>query len=494
MDKSNTSSELRQLIRGRILPYRDTLLEQRHALPDDKLLPKPDCLQMADRISYQVEVTTLSPIVSHQASINPAVQFVDVQPAVELSTEASDDIVLDETAQTHIEAQYPTVWGDLTFTQLHERTCRYAAYLLRQDPRYGVNDVDDGMQVAYLKLWQRLHEEPALLVGRNIGWIGKFLFYSAVHTRQKAHRSTKRQVESRNGETDMQGFMDSLAARSRSKGRHSHESRQVDKRIDLHRAIAATANHILEQPVGIHQDRALWALYGITMLHIQVTAASRVFRVHHRAMKQAYEDVHSLLQQRLEGYAPCYETRPVRDKGQRKQPYQDIHAIRKQNTDIEPEYFEKVKHHLEQQCPDTLIRDLIALKGIRDKVAAKMQARTYNVSYSSMQRAYERVHLLLASQRDETVQARRSQKIRAKPFVFRPEYEPLIQSLADELLVQPYSQGKLIALYSYLCNISNRTSARNFQMSESTLRNYRHQIQERFTNLTVTMLPAIQLQ
>jgi hypothetical protein len=384
-------------------------------------------------------------------------------------------------ALTQPEAEYETVWGSITFTQLYEQTHRYAAHLLREDPRYRDNDVDDGLQVGYLKLWQRLQVEPGLLVGRRIGWISKFLFYSAVHTRQKEQRISKRQVETPEGESEPNGFVGSITSSSKVARPHSHESRQADKRIDLAAAIVATANHIMEQLTGIHQDRALWTLYCITSLHIQVTAASQLFRVHHRAMKQAYETVRSLLQQHLEGYTPHYEIRPIRAPAQQPQPYQDICAIRQQNVDIAPEYFEKAQQYLEQQCPDTLDRDLVALQGIREQVTAKAQAHSHALSYSSMQRAYERIHLLLASLRDETITPRRPQKIRAKPFVFCPEYEPLIQSVATEMLSEPNSQGKLIALYSYLCNIPNRESARNFQMSEATLRNYRQRIQERFT-------------
>ena len=66
----------------------------------------------------------------------------------------------------------------------------------------------------------------------------------------------------------------------------------------------------------------------------------------------------------------------------------------------------------------------------------------------------------------------------------------MIRLLANELLSQPNSQGKVIALYSYLCNIPNRTSARNFQMSESTLRNYRQHIQQHLTRLINTTSAA----
>jgi hypothetical protein len=453
MQKHITSSNIRQLWRSTVAPITSTLPGLHHFSPD----------YTAQAVNISDETTNCVPAYESVVSIQP-------------------------------EPQYQTVWGSLTFTQLHEQTCRYAAYLLREDPRYGVNDVDDGLQVAYLKLWERLQQEPTLLVGRSIGWIGKFLFYSAVHTRQNEQRRAKRQVETCKGETDMQDFADNLVVRSGTMRWHSHESRQADKRIDLHAAIVSTANYILEYYTGVEQYRALWALYGMTALDIQVTAASQLFGVHHRAMKKAYKDVRTLLKQHLDGYKPLCTTRPIRAKAQTALPYQDIYAIRQSNAYIEPEYFDKVEKVLNQQCPDTLERDLIALQGINEQVCAKAQARIHAMSYSSMQRAYERIHLLLASQKDETITPRRPQKIRAKPFVYRPEYEPLIQLLAQELLVQPYSDGKLIALYSYLCNISNRTSARNFQMSESTLRNYRHQIQARFIDLIDMLLPAIQLQ
>jgi hypothetical protein len=385
--------------------------------------------------------------------------------------ELTDFRLINEPIST--ETRYSTVWGCLTFAELHQQTYRYAIHLLREHPRYSIDTVDDGLQASYLNLWQRLQNEPTLLAGRNIAWIGKFIYYGAVQ---------QRQVEISDGSYRY----DTPMPRSGAARPHSHETRQADKRIDLQAAIVATANHILAQPTGIHQDRAIWALYGITMLQIQVTEMSHLFRVHHRAMKKAYEDVHLLLKQHLDGYVPRHETCPIRKPAQESLPYQDICAIRKQNGNIEPSCYEKVQQELEQLNPDTLDRDLIALQGIREHVTAKEQARIHGKSYSSMQRAYERIHLLLAAQSDETVIPRRPQKIHAKPFEFRPEYAPMLQLLANELLRQPNSDGKIIALYSYLCNIPNRTSARNFQMSESTLRHYRQNIQERLNALIDT--------
>ena len=476
MLQSNTNSEIRQFYHSKIIPFEDCSSEQNHTL-----------MQHPVRSLIYIPINEL--VVGSRISVNAAKKYLLLSylciylldtKTVPTASETPPGLAPEPAPPPpQAEAQYPTVWGSLTFTQLYQRTCRYAAHILRQDSRFGTNDVDDGLQVAYLKLWQRLQAEPEFLAERGIGWIGKFLFYGAVHTRQKEQRITKHRAEAA---TDHAGFVESLST-SKTARPHSSESRQTDNRIDLHAAIVAVANHILAHLEGIKQQRALWALYTITTLHLQVTAASKLFRVHHRAMKEAYEQVLSLLQQYLSGYQPRHETRPLRARAQQPQPYQDIVAIRQQNASIEPEYFEKVKQQLEQECPDTLDRDLIALQGIQTETTAKTQARQHNLSYSSMQRAYERVHLLLASQKDETVVPRRAQKIRAKPFDFCPEYVPLIQSVANEMLDEPNSEGKLIALYSYLCNIPNRTSARNFQMSESTVRNYRNRIQERFTTL-----------
>src|SRR5690606_20712555 len=105
---------------------------------------------------------------------------------------------------------------------------------------------------------------------------------------------------------------------------HSHESRQVDKRLDIQSAIVATAHNILAQPEGKDQDRALWALYCITMLQIHVTEASTLFRVRHQAMKKAYDEVQAQLQHHLRLYAPREPTKKVHAKGQKKLPLQDI--------------------------------------------------------------------------------------------------------------------------------------------------------------------------
>jgi len=475
MLQRNTSSEIRQFWHRVIINFDDCPPEQSHS--PVRQSSENLSLEPINEIIVSVRVNSTSRTQYALLSRTLARHADTTVTTPSFTDEVTASVLLDEPASLQAEAQYQTVWGNLTFTELHERTRRYAAHMLREDSRYRDNDVDDGLQVAYLKLWQRLQAEPKLLVGRGIAWIGKFLFYGAVHTRQKEHRLSKRQVEAEN---DHAGFVDSLTTASGVARPHSHESRQADIRIDLHAAIVTAANYILMHYQGLEQIRALWALYCIVTLDLQVTAASQLFRVHHRAMKQAYEQVVSLLRQHLRDYQPRHETRPIRASAQQPQAYQDICAIRRQNANIPSECFDKVRKELEQQCPDTLDRDLAALEGIQGKVSAKAQAIVHGTSYSAMQRAYERIHLLLGSQRDEAIIPRRPQKIRAKPFVFCPEYEPLIQSIANEMLSEPNCQGKLIALYSYLCNIPNRASARNFQMSEATLRNYRQHIQERF--------------
>jgi hypothetical protein len=383
-----------------------------------------------------------------------------------------------------VEPQYQTFWGYLNFDEIYERSYRYTYSLLYRDHRFNPENIEDGLQVGYLKLWQRLEKEPDLLAELNIAWLGKFIFNAAFHTRQQEKRITNRQYKPRNSEDNLLEGFELLELGMRAYGKHSPESRQTDKRIDLEWAIVATAKTILKLPSGKEQDRQLWALYGITALQVQVTEASQLFRVNHHAMKAAYIAVQRKLQANLREYTPQGETRPIHNKGRKANPHQDIRQIRLQTAHSPPEHYDEVRKTLHSLKPDTLERDLLALEGIQAKVAARQQARNHQISYSAMQRAYERVHLLLAALVNPTVSPKQVERKRSQTYVFRQEDEPIIRALANELLTRSNSQERLVALYAHLCNLPNRTAARNFQMNEATLRRYRQQVHERLIQLS----------
>lgn len=315
-----------------------------------------------------------------------------------------------------------------------------------------------------------------------MAWLGKFLFNAARHTRQREHPHTKRRYPSPSEATSDE-LVERLATSTASQRPHSTESRQTDLRIDLEAAIRATAQAILSSPLGKEQDRALWALYGMMSLQVQVTEMSQLFRVNHRAMKQAYLTVEGLLRQHLANYTPRGETRPIHNKGQKSLPYQDMRQIREQNSAISPERFQQVRSKLLSEKPDTLERDLIALDGIAQKVSARQQAREWSIPAAAMQRAYERIHLLLAAEVNPSVNPRRIERKHKQTFHYTSQDEPILQQLANALLLEEKSQERLIALYAYICNLGNRPIARQFQVNEASLRRYRHQIHERVSVL-----------
>jgi hypothetical protein len=457
---------------------KDQATKARFALPVKALENDPYLYSQHLATIPQLPAPEKSPL---PASTHPALPDADVQSAVSESVNALD---FAQPGQITPQAQFPTVWGPLSFEQLYAQTYNYAAHILFYDSRYPQASLDDGLQMGYLKLWKRLQTDPDLLSERRIGWIGRFIFNGALHTQQKEWRVQKRQAGIKEPTSnDVSEMFERQILRSRTQRPHSHESRQADIRMDLHSAIASVATSILALPAGKEQDRQLWALYGITALQIQVTEMSKLFGVHHRAMKRAYGSVQQLLQDKLQGYAPRQPTIPIHNKGQKQQPFQDISLVRQQNQALSLAQYQEVRAELYKLCPDTLDRDILALDGIEHNIPAREQARNSKISPSSMQRAYERIHLLLAATNNPHITPRRPEKKRSQAFNFKPEYEPLIQLLANELTVLPNGQAQLVALYSYLCNLPNRTIAKSFGMNEATLRRYRYNIQERFRAL-----------
>jgi hypothetical protein len=81
-------------------------------------------------------------------------------------------------------AVYDTGAGRMTFAQLYQRTRRIAGNTLRhQLGMSNPEDIDDCLQAAYFKLWQRLQDQPDLLAGKPVRYI-----VQAVVFRCKAQR------------------------------------------------------------------------------------------------------------------------------------------------------------------------------------------------------------------------------------------------------------------------------------------------------------------
>ncbi len=181
---------------------------------------------------------------------------------------------------------YPTTLGELSFEALHQRTRKYAASALRHTYQVNEADIDDGLQAGYLRLWQRLQQQPELLQDKALAWIGKGIIFTALHATRSDWQF--RRHTSADGE---QGFERPAHSPQASFRAHSRETRQVDMRTDLHRAIAAVAHFIVTEEKGKREQYDVWALYGLTMLHASASETSRLFGARAHSMQVSYNRV-----------------------------------------------------------------------------------------------------------------------------------------------------------------------------------------------------------
>jgi hypothetical protein len=368
------------------------------------------------------------------------------------------------------------VWGNLTFEALYEHIRPHAVKVVSQ---YIPSDrVEDGLQIGYLRLWELLQSNPSALKERKIAWIGKFMRYSAYRNERRSATRLRDESDLELDQWENATPLDEVV--SGGYRQHSHESHQSDIRHDLLTAIHDTAEILLATTEGITQQRCLWALYCMTALYLQVTAASELFRVRHQSMHKSYEVVRAHLQSRLKEYAPTKPTKPRRAKHPQL-PEKDISAIRRSNAQTPPHIYESVRKQLCADVPQTLERDLIALAGIQVSISAKEQSRQHNIPKSAMQRAYERVHLLIASQQDNSVRPRQAPKKRMQTFEMNDAVLPLLQSVASELAAEVGNFVPVITLYAHIYNLPNRAVARDFGISEAPLRQMRYRVQERLS-------------
>jgi hypothetical protein len=390
-------------------------------------------------------------------------------------TEPAENGTADEVSEVEEvfppECTFPTPVGTLSFPELHERTRKYAAYVLRITYQMEEQDIDDGLQAGYLRLWQRLEEQPELLADKALAWMGKGIVYSAL--RAIRHEWQFRQKTRADGERALEV---KLPPGKSGFTAHSREARQTEIRIDLHRAIGEVAEHILSQKRGKRRDHDLWALYGLTMQQVSANELSRLFGVREQSMQAAYKRVRCRLQQALPNYTPRGDTTPYVRKGIEALPEQDMEAIKKANGNVPDTVYEAVKTYIETTNADTRKLDELALEGIRGQIPAQTQAREHGINQWTMQRAYKRVHLMIGAEHNPRVRVLRPERRKKSVFTLTPENALAVEQLALELLEQPRSYEKLVALHAHIGNLAISTTAKHFNIPTSTLRYYAQQI------------------
>ncbi|MBZ0285028.1 MAG: hypothetical protein K8L97_30110 [Anaerolineae bacterium] len=366
-----------------------------------------------------------------------------------------------------LSCSYLTTFGSFDFVQLVERTRKYAASVLRNSYQVNEADIDDGVQAGYLRLWQKLQAEPQLLADKSLAWIGKGIIFTALHATHddwqfRRHTQTNEEV-----------------SRISPKGgytAHSWESRQADIRADLYQAVECVEKQIRTEEKVKQQDYALWALFGLVIFQISASETSRLVGVREQSIQAAYTQVKVRLQKALPNYAPSGKSEPFRRRGRESLPEQDVNAIRKGNGIVSEGVYETVREWIERTNANTRKQDEIALEGLRYSIPASVQSRTYEISQSKMQRAYIRVSLLIGAERDPTIRIRRPEHRVKSVFTLTEESAAAVEHLALELLKQPKSYEKLVALYAHISNLAISTTAKFFNIPTSTLRYYTQQI------------------
>jgi hypothetical protein len=212
------------------------------------------------------------------------------------------------------------------------------------------------------------------------------------------------------------------------------------------------------------------------MLQVSASELSRLFGAREQSIQAAYKRVRLLLQEALPNYRPLGATRPVTRRGPEALPRQEVGAIRKANGQVPEAVYEAVKTLIETTSADTRRQDELALDGIRRSIPTQTQARAHGLPTSRMQRAYARVHLMIGAQRDPQVRVRRPERRVKFVFTLTAETAATVEQLALDLLQQPKSYEKLVALHAHIGNLAISTTAKHFNIPTSTLRYYARQI------------------
>jgi hypothetical protein len=84
---------------------------------------------------------------------------------------------------------YSTPYGEFTFAEFHNTTRPLAAHVLRH--RFNMRDeqdIDDCLQIAYLKIWQQLQRDPRYLADKSLHYLMTFIGWNCKAQRYAHHR------------------------------------------------------------------------------------------------------------------------------------------------------------------------------------------------------------------------------------------------------------------------------------------------------------------
>ena len=158
-----------------------------------------------------------------------------------------------------------------------------------------------------------------------------------------------------------------------------------------------------------------------------------------------------------------------------------IHQV---NAGVSEGVYTAVHAKIETLNADTRQQDELALEGIQKGIQISTQARKYGLPQYQMQRAYKRVHLMLAAECDPTVRTLRPERRLKYVFTLTTESATAVEQLALDLLKQSKSYEKLVALHAHISNLAISTTAKHFNIPTSTLRYYSQQIGRRLQTPT----------
>ena len=218
--------------------------------------------------------------------------------------------------QESSEATYPTRWGGpMTLEQIiNDPVVRRAAFAKAR--RLGLQDEDreDCVQQGFIRLWQKLRDDPNLLVDKGPLWAGIYVAYSG--NAKQFHRHNMRESSFPNPVWDGQAA-DDYSPLGRSSGirpMHAPWATEVDETIDVNRFMDAMMQHYSDHP------RKLVALQAI-MGAISSKEAARRLEIHEKNFaatvgQQVRQEVQALLPDILKDtQADAWEAKLARGEG-----------------------------------------------------------------------------------------------------------------------------------------------------------------------------------
>jgi hypothetical protein len=206
------------------------------------------------------------------------------------------------------EPVFPTKWGgEVRFSNImQDQDIRNVAYAKTLRLGLAGDDREDCVQRGFIKLWQKLKDDPNMLADRGQGWVGVYVALSGCA--YQIHRDNRRNLppDAKNVNLNLGDEYLPTGLKRYHGERHAGWAREIDEQIDITKFMGMMADRYADD------TKKLFALYAYTT-SVSVKDVASTLHLHSKNFSTA---IGNQVRKELQDAATEYFDLPVKPKWQ----------------------------------------------------------------------------------------------------------------------------------------------------------------------------------